>query len=72
MSEVKLHSVITCPTCGYGREETMPTDTCLFYWECPGCGESIRPRPGDCCVYGSYGTVPYPPVQVEGEGGGCG
>ena len=72
MSEVKLQSVITCPACGYSREETMPTDACRFYWECPDCAELIRPRPGDCCVYCSYGTVPCPPVQVEGEGGCCG
>ena len=72
MSNAKLQSVITCPSCGYSREETMPTDACQFYWECPGCGELIRPRPGDCCVYCSYGTVACPPVQVEGEGGCCG
>ena len=71
MSKVKLQSLITCPACGYSRDETMPTDACQFYWECPGCGELIRPRPGDCCVYCSYGTVACPPVQLSGKGGCC-
>ena len=61
MSKVKLQSIITCPACGYSREETMSTDACQFYWEWPGCGGLIRPGPGDCCVY-SCGTVVCPPV----------
>jgi hypothetical protein len=67
-----LQSVITCPACGYSVEEVMPTDACQFYWECPGCQALIRPKPGDCCVYCSYGTVPCPPIQVSGRGGCCG
>nr|WP_299019146.1 GDCCVxC domain-containing (seleno)protein [uncultured Tepidimonas sp.] len=31
-----------------------------------------RPRPGDCCVYCSYGTSPCPPVQASGRTGCCG
>src|SRR5882757_3562108 len=26
-----LKSVITCPNCGFQKEETMPTDACQFY-----------------------------------------
>ena len=68
---VTLQSVITCPACGYSAEETMPTDACQFYWECPGCQALIRPKPGDCCVYCSYGTVACPPVQLSGKGSCC-
>jgi hypothetical protein len=50
----------------------MPTDSCLWYWECPSCGVLQRPKPGDCCVYCSYGTVPCPPVQQTGDKGCCG
>ena len=64
---ILLQSVITCPECGFSREETMPTDACLFYWECPSCHGLVRPKPGDCCVYCSFGTVPCPPVQASGE-----
>ena len=67
-----LTSTLTCPECGAAKTETMPTDACLFFWECPGCGTRLRPKPGDCCVFCSYGTVPCPPVQSAGRGAGCG
>jgi hypothetical protein len=54
-------SVITCPKCGARRRERMPTDACQFFYECRGCGSVLRPLPGDCCVFCSYGTVKCPP-----------
>ena len=51
----------------------MPTDACLFFHECAGCGALLRPKAGDCCVFCSYGSVPCPPRQAEcGVGGECG
>ncbi len=70
--EVVLQSVITCPECGLAKEETMPTGACQWYYECTGCGALLKPKPGDCCVFCSYGSVPCPPVQSEGKGGCCG
>ncbi|MEA3273788.1 MAG: GDCCVxC domain-containing (seleno)protein [Pseudomonadota bacterium] len=68
---IELKSTITCPECGFSHEETMPTDACTWYWECPSCGELLRPGPGDCCVFCSYGTVPCPPVQQSGDRDCC-
>lgn len=62
-----LRSVLTCPACASRQTETMPTDACLFFWDCQKCGARMRPLSGDCCVFCSYGTVPCPPVQL----GGC-
>ena len=62
---VLLQSTITCPECGFEREETMPTDACLFFYTCTSCGERLHPREGDCCVFCSFGSVPCPPVQAE-------
>ena len=56
MRDVILQSTITCPSCGHRSCETMPTDACRFFFVCPGCGERLKPRPGDCCVFCSYGT----------------
>jgi hypothetical protein len=28
----------------------------------------LRPKPGDCCVFCSYGSVPCPPIQAERSG----
>jgi len=67
-----LDSVLTCPHCGHHQQERMPEDACLWYYECPGCHTLLRPKPGHCCVFCSYGTVPCPPVQREGRGGCCG
>jgi len=61
---VILESVITCPNCGVSKTETMPTDACLFFYDCTGCGELLQPKPGDCCVFCSYGSVPCPPIQA--------
>ena len=59
-----LESEITCPECGQRRKERMPTDACQFFYECRGCGALLRPKPGDCCVYCSYGSVRCPPMQL--------
>lgn len=69
MRAPELISVITCPRCGNKVQETMPEDSCVYFYECPGCGEVIKPVNGDCCVFCSYGTVPCPPVQLSG--GSC-
>src|SRR6266699_1114271 len=61
-------SVITCPHCATAKSETMPTDACRFFYTCTGCGATLRPKPGDCCVFCSYGSVPCPPIQAERSG----
>lgn len=60
-----LESMITCPKCGFDKEEIMPTDACLFFYECTNCRALLRPEPGDCCVFCSYGTEKCPPKQYE-------
>jgi hypothetical protein len=62
---MELKSVITCPECGFAREETMPLDACAFFYTCTHCGTRLRPKPGDCCVFCSYGSVPCPPIQGD-------
>jgi hypothetical protein len=62
-----LESLLTCPHCGHQQLETMPTDACQWYYECPHCHTLLKPKPGDCCVYCSYGSVPCPPVQESGK-----
>jgi hypothetical protein len=63
-----LESVITCPHCGTAKAETMPTDACRIFYACAKCGATLRPKPGDCCVFCSYGSVPCPPIQAERSG----
>jgi hypothetical protein len=67
---VERRSVITCPTCGFAQAETMPTDACWFFYDCAGCGAVLRPKPGDCCVFCSYGSLPCPPIQADRQSRG--
>nr|WP_294846419.1 GDCCVxC domain-containing (seleno)protein [uncultured Sphingomonas sp.] len=70
MSEASIvhESILTCPNCGVSKSETMPTNACWFFYDCTGCRKMLRPLPGDCCVFCSYGTVKCPPIQ---QGDGC-
>jgi len=61
---MQLASTLTCPECGHQATETMPTNACQFFYDCKGCGARLKPKPGDCCVFCSYGSVPCPPIQT--------
>ncbi|MDH5399022.1 MAG: hypothetical protein OEX02_12805 [Cyclobacteriaceae bacterium] len=63
--DILTKSVINCPECGHAREEEMPVNACQYFYECENCKALLKPKPGDCCVYCSYGTVPCPPVQED-------
>ncbi|MFQ5712582.1 MAG: GDCCVxC domain-containing (seleno)protein [Candidatus Scalinduaceae bacterium] len=64
-NDVILQSVTTCPNCGFKKEETMPTDSCRFFYECTNCKTVLKPKEGDCCVFCSYGSFPCPPIQAN-------
>lgn len=68
---MQLESTLTCPACGHKAAEQMPTDACQFFYVCTGCGVKLKPQPGDCCVFCSYGSVPCPPIQENGKGACC-
>jgi len=65
MIEVVLLSTITCPACGHKKNEVMPADACQYFYDCEKCSTVLKPKPGDCCVFCSYGTVKCPPIQTE-------
>ncbi len=64
MTDRRLTSTLTCPHCAHTQSFEMPTDSCQFFLECPGCAKVLRPKAGDCCVFCSYGDVPCPPIQA--------
>lgn len=65
MDTIALESVLTCPHCGFARQETMPTDACQFFYECSRCKALLRANPGDCCVFCSFGSVKCPSMQQQ-------
>jgi hypothetical protein len=62
---MELRSILRCPHCFAESAEVMPTDACRYFHTCGACGALLKPRPGDCCVFCSYGSVPCPPRQRE-------
>jgi len=56
---------LTCLDCRHVSQATMPTDQCIFFYECPNCRTVLRPKPGDCCVFCSYGDKRCPFVQDD-------
>lgn len=67
---VRLHSTLRCPFCGSTEELPMPENACVVLHTCICCGRKLRPEPGNCCVFCSYGNVPCPPIQQHGHCGG--
>ncbi|TKT87616.1 GDCCVxC domain-containing (seleno)protein [Dyadobacter frigoris] len=62
---VILDSVITCPHCSAKHAEKMPVDACMYFYECTDCKKLLKPIPGDCCVFCSYGSEKCPPIQMN-------
>jgi transcription elongation factor Elf1 len=69
MGETVYRATLSCPECGHEVEETMPADSCQYFYQCPACGALLRPRAGECCVFCSYGDQLCPPRQRGAEGG---
>jgi hypothetical protein len=63
MKTIILKSTITCPACGFQKKETIPEDSCQFFYECENCKVILKPKKMDCCVFCSYGTVKCPSIQ---------
>ena len=60
-------STLTCPACRTQSTEVMPTDACLIVFQCPGCATELHPKPGDCCVFCSYGSAKCPSRSSRNE-----
>ncbi len=60
---IARQTVVTCPSCGFRREETMPEAQSPYFYTCTHCNKVLKPIFGDCCVFCSYGTVICPTEQ---------
>jgi hypothetical protein len=64
-SPCSLAMPTAAPNCGHAKRETMSIDACQFFYECESCRASLRPQPGDYCVFCSFGSMKCPPVQRQ-------
>jgi hypothetical protein len=62
---LRLRSTLICPYCGHAETLTMPRDACVVRHDCARSRAAMRPKPGDCCVFCSYGDAPCPPAQAD-------
>ncbi len=65
MENIKTKAVLICPKCGAPQEAKMPTNACQHFYICTYCGETLKPKKGDCCVFCSYADTKCPPEQKE-------
>lgn len=65
MTKIKTKAVLTCPKCKAKHKDKMPTDTCQYFYKCNDCGEMLKPKEGECCVFCSYADTKCPSKQVE-------
>ncbi len=65
MSTVVTEATITCPSCGFTKVESMPTNACQHFYTCTSCGTLLKPKQGDCCVFCSYADHLCPPKQTR-------
>ena len=64
-ANIATEATITCPSCGTRKREAMPTNACQRFYRCTGCGEMLKRKPGDCCVFCSYADKLCPPNRAE-------
>jgi len=43
----------------------MPTNACQHFYKCTNCGEMLKSKEEDCCVFCSYADSKCPPEQEE-------
>jgi len=41
----------------------MPPDGSQTSYYCKSCAALLRPEPGECCIFCSYGSVMCPPAR---------
>ncbi len=70
-SMIERRSTLTCPGCGHQETEIMPTDACQYFYDCKVGGSVLKPKPGDSCVFCSFGSTPCPSVQQDGRSDCC-
>lgn len=63
--QIKTIANLTCPNYQTMQSVNMPTDACQHFYKCQRCGEMLKPKEGDGCVFCSYADTKCPPRQQE-------
>ena len=63
----KNTATLTCPKCGHKQKGEIPTTSCVPFYICEGCGETIKAQGEDCCVFCSYADKRCPLKKNSGD-----
>lgn len=58
-------ATLTCPKCGHKQQEEIPEASCVPFYICNGCKETIKAQGEDCCVFCSYADKKCPLKKKE-------
>jgi transposase-like protein len=64
-NKINTKAILTCPICSVFQDVEMPINACQHFYKCQSCGETLKPKEGDCCVFCSYADNKCPPKQLE-------
>lgn len=62
---IKTEAILNCPKCNTKQQVEMPMNACQHFFKCISCGELLKPKDRDCCVFCSYSDSLCPPKQEE-------
>ncbi len=65
--EEKYMATLTCPKCDNKQQGEIPTTSCLPFYICEGCKETIKAQGEDCCVFCSYADKKCPLKKKEND-----
>lgn len=65
-SEQKDTATLTCPECSHKQQGEIPTTSCVPFYVCEGCKQTIKAQSEDCCVFCSYADQKCP-LKKKGE-----
>lgn len=60
-------ATLTCPECGHKQKGEIPTTSCVPFYVCEGCKETIKAQGEDCCVFCSYADKQCPLKKKDGN-----
>lgn len=55
-----VQATLTCPHCKAEQTAEIPNTACVPFYKCKSCGEMIKSKEGECCVFCSWGDKDCP------------
>jgi hypothetical protein len=60
LKDFMAKATLICPKCGHKQIGEIPTNSCIPFYICEGCGETISANKEDCCIFCSHADEQCP------------